>query len=78
MTDDGDNLTEYFEKSIRRTVAEDRERRAREAEERLDAPLTRRDLLDAIESVRREYGISGTEEAELIEGAFRKLAEALR
>lgn len=33
----------------------DRERRAAEAEARLDEPLTRREVLDAIESVKSRY-----------------------
>lgn len=60
-----------------RAEAEDqatRERHAQEAEAHLDAPITRREVLDAIEEVAREYdamGRNGTRDL------LRKLAEAL-
>lgn len=61
-----------------RDDAADRERRAQEAEERLDEPLTRREVLDAIETVASEYACNGDHDSMLIADAFRKLAEALR
>ncbi len=61
-----------------RDDAADRERRVQEAEERLDEPLTRREVLEAIESVANDYGCNGDHDSMLIADAFRKLAEALR
>lgn len=55
----------------------ERERRAAEAEARLDAPLTRRELLEAIETTASDYGCAGTPESDAIADAFRKLGEAL-
>jgi hypothetical protein len=55
--------------------AADRERYAAEAEARLDEPLTRRELLDAIESVKSRY--SPHHHSMLIE-MLERLAEALK
>jgi hypothetical protein len=57
--------------------AADRQRRANEAEERLDEPLTRREVVEAIESVANEYAGSGFPEQEIICDAFAKLAAIL-
>jgi hypothetical protein len=62
----------------RREDEADTRRREREREERLDEPLRRRDVLDAIETIAHEYDMSGTDAASLIAAAFRRLAEALR
>lgn len=55
----------------------DRARIAVEAEARLDQPMTRRELMTAIESVAHEYGMQGDHDSDLICNAFRKLGEAL-
>lgn len=56
---------------------DDRIARAQEIEARLDETLTRREVIDAIDTVAGEYGCGGTHESELIADAFRKLAKAL-
>lgn len=66
------------QEQAKRDDAADRERRAQEAEDRLDEPLTRRDMLEAIESVASEYACNGDHDSMLVADAFRKLAEALR
>ena len=54
--------------------AADRERRHQEAEARLDEPLTRREVLDALEMVKAQYSPSHhTTQIELLE----RLMEAL-
>lgn len=62
---------------IAKEDAAERARHAEEQEARLDAPLTRREVLEAIESVAHEYGCNGNHDSDLICDAFRKLAEAL-
>lgn len=57
-------------------LAEQR-RRAEEAEARLDEPLTRREVLAAIEQVAADYGCNGTPESAAIADAFRALGKAL-
>lgn len=44
---------------------------------RLNDTLTRREMVDAIESVAHEYGRVGDHDSDLIANAFQKLAEAL-
>lgn len=66
------------QEQARRDDAADRERRAQEVEDRLDEPLKRRDVLEAIESVASEYTCNGDHDSTLVADAFRKLAEALR
>ena len=64
------------ERAIERDV-QDQARRAAEAEARLDEPLTRRDVLDALDEVANEYGCNGDHDSDLIADAFRKLKDAL-
>jgi hypothetical protein len=54
--------------------AADRERRVAEAEARLDEPLTRREVLEALENVAIEHDCSGDHN---FADAFRKLAQVL-
>lgn len=56
----------------------ERQRRADEAEARLDETLTRREVIEAIESVANDYGCNGTQESDTICEAFRRLAVALK
>ena len=58
-------------------IVTERERRAAEEEARLDEPLSRREVLDAIESVAHGYGCNSDHDSDLICNAFRKLAEAI-
>jgi hypothetical protein len=51
--------------------------RALARESRMDEPLTRLEVVDAIENVAREYGAHGNPEAGLIRDAFRRLAVEL-
>lgn len=57
---------------IEREENADRARRVAEEEARLDEPLTRREVVEAIESVVNEYA-----EHELLSEAFARLAVAL-
>ena len=57
----------------RREDQADRERRAAEAEARLDEPLTRREVLDALESV-----TSALDDTDVTSQMLRALMEALR
>ncbi len=54
-----------------------RQHAADEAEARLDAPLTRRDVLDAIRDVRDRFGGSGEPIQEVVYDAFDRLLDAL-
>lgn len=64
---------------LRATVADeaDRERRVNEAEARLDEPLTRREVLNALETSRNHFGGSGALVQEAICDAFDRLKDAL-
>ncbi len=66
------------QEQARRDDAADRERRVQEVEDRLDEPLKRREVLEAIESVASEYTCNGDHDSMLVADVFRKLAEALR
>ena len=60
-----------------REDARDRARQLAEEEARLDEPLTRREVIDAVETVAFGYECSGSPQSDMIAAAFRKLAEAL-
>lgn len=45
--------------------------------DRLDAPVSRRELLAALETIRLHAGCAGTANGELIEDTFRKLIAEL-
>jgi cell division protein YceG involved in septum cleavage len=62
---------------MEREEAADRQRRIDQGQARLDESVTRREILEALESVASEYGCRGFPENEAIADAFRKLAEAL-
>jgi hypothetical protein len=65
-------------RTLEEQEAEIRQRYIDAREERLDAPLTRRDVLAAIDEVVSEYSGSGMTDQDLIADAFRKLARALQ
>lgn len=65
-----------WERAMREDAA-DRERRAADEQARLDETLTRREVIEALESVANEYGCNGNHDSDLIADAFRKLAGAL-
>ncbi|MGO3930841.1 hypothetical protein [Rhodopseudomonas pseudopalustris] len=53
-------------------------RRAAEAEQRLDEPVSRRELLEVIAAVRAKYAGSGTEPRDTMADALGALAEELK
>lgn len=57
--------------------AADRERRLNEEEARMDEPLTRREVLSALETVRDHFGGSGEPVQEAIYDAIDRLRDAL-
>ena len=64
-------------------TVEDREREyygrlAEEAEARANEPVTRRELVEAIDNVGSHYALSGTHDHDLISNAFERLAQVLR
>lgn len=56
---------------------DERIERAADIEARLDAPLTRRELIDALNEVASEYGAVGDHDSGLIYDAFRNFARHL-
>lgn len=65
-----------MERALKEDAA-DRYVRAMEEEAHQDAPISRRDVLDALETAASEYGCAGNHDSDLIADAFRKLAKAL-
>lgn len=56
----------------------ERQRRADEAEARLDEPVTRRELLEALEAASSKYAGSGFDEQDRIADAFAALHDLLK
>ena len=60
-----------------REEAARREREFEEQEARLDNPISRREVIEAIDFVVSEYSGNGVQTHDMIADAFRKLAKAL-
>lgn len=69
--------TQRAQLQAERDDAADRQRRADEAEARLNEPLTRREVVDAIREARDHFGGSGEPVQDAIYDAFARLADAL-
>lgn len=74
-----DHIVQAQLTDLRATAADQagRERRANEAEARLDEPLTRREVLDALNTAQDHFGGSGEPVQEAIYDAFGRLRDAL-
>lgn len=68
---------EADERDAIREAAADAIRRIEEQEARLHAPLSRREVLEALQIVAGQFGGNGNHDSDLIANAFRELERAL-